>query len=88
MLRKLWGWRTPNKLNKVFYGLKQASRAWYEHLRELLLDYGFEVGQIDPTLFTKRVKWELFICQLYGDDIIFGSSNKAFNDEFCKAYDR
>ena len=72
------------KLDKALYGLKQAPRAWYEHLRELLLDRGFEVGQIDPTLFTKRVKGELFICQLYVDDIIFGSSNKAFNDEFSK----
>src|SRR3954462_4755547 len=72
------------KLDKALYGLKQAPRAWYEHLRELLLDRGFEVGQIDSTLFTKRVKGELFICQLYVDDIIFGSTNKAFNDEFSK----
>ena len=42
------------------------------------------MGQIDPTLFTKKVKGELFICQLYVDDIIFGSSNKSFNDEFPK----
>ena len=49
-----------------------------------MLDRGFEVGQVDPTLFTKRVKGELFVCQLYVDDIIFGSSNKAFNDEFAK----
>ena len=62
------------KLDKALYGLKQAPRAWYEHLRELLLDRGFQVGQIDPTLFTKKVKGELFICQLYVDDIIFGSS--------------
>ena len=37
----------------------------------LLQDRGFEVGQIDPTLFTKKVKGELFVCQLYVDDIIF-----------------
>jgi hypothetical protein len=49
-----------------------------------LLDRGFEVGQIDPTLFTKRVNGELFVCQLYFDDIIFGSTNTAFNDEFSK----
>jgi hypothetical protein len=72
------------KLYKVLYGLKQAPRAWYEHLRELLLDRGFEVGQIDPTLFTKRVNGELSVCQLYVDDIIFGSTNKDFNDEFSK----
>ena len=39
------------KLDKALYGLKQAPRAWYEHLTELLVDYGFEIGQIDPTLF-------------------------------------
>jgi hypothetical protein len=84
------GFEDPNfpnhvyKLDKALYGLKQAPRAWYEHLRELLLDRGFEVGQIDPTLFTKKVDGELFICQLYVDDIIFGSTNKAFNDQFSK----
>ena len=55
------GFEDPNfpdhayKLDKALYGLKQAPRAWYEHLRGLLIDRGFEVGQIDPTLFTKRV---------------------------------
>ena len=43
-----------------------------------------KVGQIDPTLFTKRVDGELFVCQLYVDDIIFGSTNKAFNEQFAK----
>jgi hypothetical protein len=50
----------------------------------LLLDREFEFGQIDPTLFTKRVNGELFVCQLYVDDIISSSTNKAFNDEFSK----
>jgi hypothetical protein len=84
------GFEDPNfpnhvyKLNKALYGLKQAPRAWYEHLREKLVDRGFEVGLIDPTLFTKRVNGELFICQLYVDDIIFGSTNNAFNEEFAR----
>jgi hypothetical protein len=56
----------------------------YEHLRELLLDRGLEVGQIDPTLFTKRVNGEVFVYQQYVDDVIFGSTNKDFNDEFSK----
>jgi hypothetical protein len=72
------------KLDKALYGLKQAPRAWYEHLKELLVDRGLEIGLIDPTLFTKKVNGELFICQIYVDDIIFGSSNKIFNDEFAK----
>ena len=70
------------QLDKALYGLKQAPRARYDHLTELLQDRGFEVGLIDPTLFTKKVKGELFVCQLYVDDIIFGSPNKAFNEEF------
>ena len=84
------GFEDPNhpdhvyKLDKALYGLKQAPRAWYDHLREFLLECGFEVGQIDSTLFTKKVKGGLFICQLYVDDIIFGSSNNAFNVEFLK----
>ncbi|KAK1681261.1 hypothetical protein QYE76_042109 [Lolium multiflorum] len=84
------GFEDPNfpnhvyKLDKALYGLKQASRAWYEHLKELLIDRGFDVGLIGPTLFTKRVNGKLFVCQLYVDDIIFGSTNKAFNDEFSK----
>jgi hypothetical protein len=55
-----------------------------EHLRELLVDRGFEIGLIDPTIFTKKVNGEIFICQLYVDNIIFGSSNKSFNDEFAR----
>jgi hypothetical protein len=55
--------KLPNhvyKLKKALYGLKQAPRAWYEHLTELLQNHGFEIGKIDPTLFTKRVKGDFF----------------------------
>ena len=72
------------KLDNALYGLKQAPRAWYAHLKEFLVNRGFNVGLIDPTLFTKRVGGDLFIYQLYVDDIIFGSTNKLFNEEFCK----
>jgi hypothetical protein len=27
---------------------------------------------------------DLFVCQIYVDDIIFGSSNKSFYEEFSK----
>jgi hypothetical protein len=49
-----------------------------------LEDRGLEVGRIDPTLFTKRVNREIFVCQLYVDDIIFGSTNNVFNEQFAK----
>ena len=44
----------------------------------------FEIGKIDSTLFTKRVNGELFGCQIYGDDIIFGSTNPHFSEKFGK----
>ena len=70
------------ELHKALYGLKQAPRAWYDHLTAFLSEKGFQIGLIDSTLFTKRVKGELFVCQIYVDDIIFGSTNHAINVEF------
>jgi hypothetical protein len=72
------------KLSKALYGLKQAPRAWYECLRDLLITNGFEVGKADPTLFTKTIAKDLFVCQIYVDDIIFGSTNKSTCEEFSR----
>jgi hypothetical protein len=65
------------KLHKALYGLKQAPRAWYECLKEFLLNKGFEIGKADPTLFTCKQGNDLFVCQIYVDDIIFGSTNQT-----------
>jgi hypothetical protein len=67
-----------------FYELKQAPRAWYECLRDFLITNGFKVGKVDPTLFTKTIAKDLFICQIYVDDIIFGSTNKSTCEEFSR----
>ena len=72
------------KLHKALYGLKQAPRAWYEHLKGFLVDQGFIMGKADPTLFTRKVDNDIFVCQIYVDDIIFGSTNQSFCDEFAK----
>jgi hypothetical protein len=72
------------KLSKALYGLKQAPRAWYECPRDFLITNGFKVGKVDPTLFTKTVAKDLFICQIYVDDIIFGSTNKSTCEEFSR----
>jgi hypothetical protein len=66
------------KLHKAFYGFKQSPRAWYECLRDFLIDNGFRDGKVDSTLFTRRMGKDLFMCQIYVDDIIFGSTNKSF----------
>jgi hypothetical protein len=43
---------------------------------------------VDTTLFTKEVNGELFICQIYVDDIIFGSTNDALSHEFATMMSR
>jgi hypothetical protein len=70
------------KLHKVLYGLKQAPRAWYECLMNFLTQNSFKIDKVDSTLFTRKVNNDLFICQIYVDDIIFGSTNQSFCDEF------
>ncbi|GKB75321.1 putative ribonuclease H-like domain-containing protein, partial [Tanacetum coccineum] len=75
----------PDKVymvEKALYGLHQAPRAWYETLSTYLLENGFKRGQIDKTLFIKRVKVTqkddgIFISQdMYMDEILkkFGFS--------------
>ena len=70
------------RLSKALYGLKHAPRAWYERLRDFLIEKGFKIGKVDTTLFTKKMNGETFICQVYVDDIIFGSTNEDFCKEF------
>jgi hypothetical protein len=72
------------KLSKALYGLKQAPRAWYECMRDFLITNGFKVGKADPTLFTKTIAKYLFVCQIYVDDIIFGSTKKSTCEEFSR----
>jgi hypothetical protein len=45
---------------------------------------GLKIGKADPTLFTKTIANDLFVCQIYVDDIIFGSTNKSTCEEFSR----
>jgi hypothetical protein len=72
------------RLDKALYGLKQAPRAWYDCLKDFLLKQGCEIGKADPTLFTRKVDNDIFVCQIYVDDIIFGSTNKSLCEEFSR----
>jgi hypothetical protein len=79
--------RYPNhvcKLSKALYGLKQAPRAWYECLRDFLITNSFKFGKPDPTLFSKTCDGDLFVCQIFVDDIIFGSTNQKSCEEFSR----
>jgi hypothetical protein len=56
---------------------KPKKRIWF-------IEFGFKVRKVDPTLFTKKIDKDLFICQIYVDDIIFGSTNKSSCEEFSR----
>ena len=68
----------------MLYGLKQAPRAWYDCLKDFLLKQGFEIGKANATLFTHKVNNDIFVYQMYVDDIIFGSTNVTFCEEFSR----
>jgi hypothetical protein len=42
------------------------------------------MGKVDTTLFTNKIGNDLFVLQIYVDDIIFGSTNQDFYEEFGK----
>ncbi|GKE33851.1 putative ribonuclease H-like domain-containing protein, partial [Tanacetum coccineum] len=63
------------KVVKALYGLHQAPRAF-------LLKHGYRRGTINKTLFLKKHKRDIILVQVYVDDIIFGSTKKAWCDEF------
>ncbi|GJR01796.1 retrovirus-related pol polyprotein from transposon TNT 1-94 [Tanacetum coccineum] len=70
------------RLKRALYGLKRAHRAWYDLLSSFLLSQGFSKGTVDPTLFIKRDRKDIFIVQIYVDDIIFASTTTELYDQF------
>nr|GFC17960.1 copia protein [Tanacetum cinerariifolium] len=67
---------------KALYGLHQAPRAWYARLSTFSLKHNYRRGSIDKTLFIKRNSRDILLVQVYVDDIIFGSTNKVWCEEF------
>ncbi|GJV71152.1 putative ribonuclease H-like domain-containing protein [Tanacetum coccineum] len=70
------------KVVKALYGLHQAPRAWYATLSTFFLKHGYRRGTIDKTLFLKKHNRDIILVQVYVDDIIFGSTKKAWCNEF------
>ena len=54
------------KLQKSIYGLKQASKIWYENLQQALIDNEFIESEASPCLFYKDDTYVL----IYVDDIL------------------
>nr|GEV83775.1 retrovirus-related Pol polyprotein from transposon TNT 1-94 [Tanacetum cinerariifolium] len=68
------------KVEKALYVLHQGPRTWYETLSAYMLDNGFQRGKIGKTIFIKRHKGDIWLVQVYVDDIIFGlTKNELYN---------
>lgn len=52
------------KLSKAFYELKQARRAWYDRLKNFLLDNGFSMGKAYTTLFINHKNQDILVVQI------------------------
>ena len=57
-------------------------------MRDFIISKGFKIGKVDTTLFTRAIGKDLFICQIYVDDIIFDSTNLSFCEEFGEMMSR
>ena len=69
------------RIAKYLYGLKQASRKFYEFMRQFFVNDGYEVCKFDPCLFIKRVGSETIVAAMHVDDILATAPNSKRLDE-------
>ncbi|KAH9768735.1 retrovirus-related pol polyprotein from transposon RE1 [Citrus sinensis] len=74
------------KLHKALYGLKQAPRAWFDKLRNSIMQWGFENSKSDSSLFLKRNKRSIILILIYVDDILITGSNCDELEDFIKLF--
>ena len=72
------------KLNKALYGLKQAPRAWYDRLKNSLLQWGFQASKSDTSLFFQHSERDIIMVLIYVDDILVTSSNTVLIENVIK----
>ena len=74
------------RLRRSLYGLKQATRQWYEKLESFMLEHGFHKTQADHCVFVKRYdEGGFLILLLYVDDMLVVGQNSKKTVSLKKA---
>ena len=74
------------KLRKNLYGLREAGRKWYDHIKSHLINQGYNRLTTDPCVFIKRSRNSFSIIGLYVDDIFFFTNNNEWRDNLRKYF--
>ena len=75
--------RKPNilwKLNKVVYGLCDASRSWYLRIVEVLTNLGMNVSRFDKAVFTYGERMLEGVLLVHVDDVLYFGSEKFIEE--------
>jgi hypothetical protein len=65
------------KLHRSLYGLKQASRAWFDKFCTTLLQFSFQQSKSDTSLFLRKTDMGIVVLLVYVDDIVIIGSDSA-----------
>jgi len=57
------------RLNKVIYGLKQSTKAWFGKFNKAMLKFGLQCCHSDHSMFSHTFKRKMILLILYIDDI-------------------
>jgi hypothetical protein len=74
------------KLKKALFGLKQAPRAWYSRLSNILIQLGFIISRSDSSLFILRMASYTMLVLIEVDDILITCSNHAAIRDLLAAF--
>ena len=63
------------RLKRSLYGLKQASRMWYQKLQTVLIDIGFHCVEVDSSIYVFTRESVRIIMPVFVDDITLASNS-------------
>ncbi|MBW0479107.1 hypothetical protein O181_018822 [Austropuccinia psidii MF-1] len=68
------------KLKKAMYGLKQADRFWWSHFRKVMTEMGFQVEDLEQSLyFCKKGNLKIYVRIHVDDEAVFSNNGRALN---------